>query len=403
MIPLSWTIWAWFASVLLLPYRPAAAAATWPSSIDELEDIMLLNTGEQARGFAVAVTPCSFSAQGNGRIAAAEWLRTAFHDMATGNVLTGKGGVDASIVFETGGIATEDIGPAFNTTLATFTPFLTSRSSMADLIALGVYTAVRSCGGPVVPIRAGRIDAEVAAPPGVPLPQNSLDTFLGQFARVGFNATEMIAVVLCGHTLGGVHAADFPRIVIPGTVPNDFQHFDTTAATFDERIATEYISGTTEDPMVVGESTSTGLNADGRIFASDGNVTVTAMSDPETFSSVCTTMLQKMIEVVPSNTVLTDVIIPYDVKPSAIQLTLLDGGSYLSFTGQIRVRTTVVPASQIASVQLVYKDRNGGNACGSCIINANFEGNAAGFDDTFAVSPLLILVSTVELRYDIFL
>jgi len=396
MIPLSCTLWAWIASVLLLlPYRPAAAAATWPSSIDELEDIMLLNTGEQARGFAVAVTPCSFSAQGDGRIAAAEWLRTAFHDMATGNVLTGEGGVDASIVFETGGIATEDIGPAFNTTLATFTPFLTSRSSMADLIALGVYTSVRSCGGPVVPVRAGRIDAKVAAPPGVPLPQDPLDTFLGQFARVGFNATEMIAVVLCGHTLGGVHAADFPQVVVPGTVPNDFQHFDTTAAIFDERIATEYISGTTEDPLAVGISTSNGLNSDGRIFASDGKVTVTAMSDPETFSSVCTTMLQKLIEVVPSNVVLTDVIVPYDVKPSAIQLTLLDGGGYLTFTGQIRVRTTVVPASQIASVQLVYTDRNGGNACGSCIIDTVFEGNAAGFDDTFAVSPLLIFVLTL--------
>jgi hypothetical protein len=393
MIRPSLTILAWIAAVV--PYG-AAAAPNWPSSIDELEDIMLLDTGYQARGFAVPVTPCSFSAQGNGRIAAAEWIRTAFHDMATGNVVLGTGGLDASIVFELGGIATENIGAAFNTTLTTFVPFLSSRSSMADLIALGVHTAVRSCGGPVVPIRAGRIDAVAAGPPGVPLPQNSVGTFVGQFARMGFNATEMIAVVLCGHTLGGVHATDFPQIVAPGTVPNDFQHFDSTTA-FDEKIASEYISGTTIDPLVVGISKSSGRNSDGRIFASDGNVTVKAMSDPATFAEVCTMVLQKMIEVVPSGTALTDAIVPYDIKPSAIQLTLLDGGGDLSFTGQIRVRTTVRPANQITSLQLVYKDRNGGNACGNCIIKASYKGSAAGFDDNFAVSVPLALALTVEI------
>ena len=106
---------------------------TWPSPSDELEDIMFLNTGYRARGFAVAVTPCSFSAQGNGRIAAAEWIRTAFHDMATGNVETGVGGLDASLVYELGG---DNIGPAFQTTFETFAPFLSTRSSMADIVAL---------------------------------------------------------------------------------------------------------------------------------------------------------------------------------------------------------------------------------------------------------------------------
>lgn len=129
-----------------LHHRVAAVSVpTWPSSSDELEDIMFLNTGYRARGFAVAVTPCSFSAQGDGRIQAAEWIRTAFHDMATGNVKTGVGGLDASLVHELGG---DNIGPAFQTTFETFAPFLSTRSSMADIIALGVYTAVRSCHGP---------------------------------------------------------------------------------------------------------------------------------------------------------------------------------------------------------------------------------------------------------------
>lgn len=380
MIRPSWTIQVCIAS--LLQYGAAAAAApTWPSSIDELEDIMLLNTGYRARSFAVAVTPCSFSAQGNGRIASGEWIRTSFHDMATGNVFTGEGGLDASLVFELGG---DNIGEAFATTLTTFAPFLSSKSSMADLIALGVYTAVRSCGGPVVPIKTGRIDATVAGPPGVPLPQNSLFTFENQFARTGFNTTEMIAVTACGHTVGGVHAVNFPQIVPLGTAPNDYQHFDKTTA-FDEKIASEYIAGVSIDPLTVGPSKASGRDSDARVFAADGNVTIKAMSDPATFASMCSTMLQKMIEVVPTGVVLTDPILPYEIKPNAIQLTLLNGGSEILFAGEVRVRTTVRPASQIASVQLVYKDRSGGHSCGSCTISTNQKGTAAGFDDSFSV------------------
>ena len=367
----------------------ATAVPTWPSSIDELEDIMFLNTGYRSRGFSVAVTPCSFSAQGNGRIAAAEWIRTAFHDMATGSVFTGIGGLDASLVFETND--GENIGTAFNTTLTTFAPFLSSRASMADIIAMGVYTAVRSCGGPVVPIRTGRIDATAAGPEGVPLPQNPTETFINQFARVGFNTTEMIAVTACGHTLGGVHAADFPQIVTPGTVANDFQHFDSTTI-FDEKVASEFVSGITANPLVVGPSVGNGQNSDGRVFAADGNVTIKAMANPSTFASTCQTMLQKLIEVVPSGTVLTDPITPYEVKPYAVQLTLLDGGATISFTGDIRVRTTVRPASQIANVQLVYKDRSGGTSCGSCIINTSYKGAATGFDDSFTVRSFKTII-----------
>lgn len=383
MIRHVWTILTCIVGVLQYGAVPAAAAPTWPSSIDELEDIIMLNTGYRARGFAVAVTPCSFSAEGNGRIAAAEWLRTAFHDMATGSVFTGTGGLDASLIFELGG---DNIGPAFVTTLTTFAPFLTSRSSMADIIAAGVYTAVRSCGGPAVPIKAGRIDATAAGPPGVPLPQNSLFTFQSQFERTGFNVTEMIAVTACGHTIGGVHASNFPDIVTVGSAPpDDFVHFDATTV-FDEKIASEYVAGKTTDPLSVGPCVTPKKCSDVRVFEADGNVTIAAMANPATFRNMCQAMLQKMIEVVPSGTVLTAPISPYDIKPNAIQLTLLAGGTSLLFTGEIRVRTTVRPASQIASVQLVYKDRTGASTCGSCTISTTSKGTAAGFDDSFVVS-----------------
>ncbi|KAI4102702.1 MAG: hypothetical protein L6R37_004233 [Teloschistes peruensis] len=366
-------------SLLFTRLHGAAAAPTWPSSVDELEDIMFLNTGYRARGFATAVTPCSFSAQGPGRIAAAEWIRTAFHDMATGNVFQGTGGLDASLVFELGG---DNVGPAFETTLTTYAPFLTSRSSMSDIIAMGIYTAVRSCGGPVVPIKTGRIDAIEAGPPGVPQPQNSLFTFQNQFQRTGFDTSQMIAVTACGHTVGGVHAANFPQIVPPGSAPNDYKLMDSTTK-FDEKIASEYVAGKSTDPLTVGPAQAAGKASDLRVFSADGNATISKLADPATFASTCQAMLQKMIEVVPSSTTLTDPIAAYDVKPAALQLTLQPGGSQLQFSGEIRVRTTSRPASQISTVQLVYKDRAGGSDCGGCKISATQKGTAAGFDDSF--------------------
>jgi hypothetical protein len=182
-------ILAWVVSLLLL-LQHGAAVPTWPSSVDELEDIQQLVTGYRDKGFTTILGACGTSVNGVDRNAGAEWVRTAFHDMAPANVLTGIGGLDASLAFELN--SGENIGAAFNTTLTTFTPFLTSRSSMADIIAMGVYTAVRNCGGPVVPITTGRIDATVAGPLGVPLPQNGFGIFTNQFGRMGFNITEMI-------------------------------------------------------------------------------------------------------------------------------------------------------------------------------------------------------------------
>ncbi|KAI4221750.1 MAG: hypothetical protein L6R36_006665 [Xanthoria steineri] len=364
--------------VLLLCLRWAVAAPTWPSSVDELEDIMMLNTGYRARGFANAVTPCSAGA-GPGRVTAAEFIRTAFHDMATANVYLGTGGLDASIVFELNNGGGDNIGQAFPTSLAYFAPFFSRRSSMADIIAMSMYTAVRACGGPAIPVKTGRVDATEAGPPGVPLPQNSLFTFQNQFARMGFNPTQMIQVVACGHTLGGVHASNFPQIVPVSSAPNDVKQFDDTAK-FDSKIASDYVSGRSTDPLVVGPSQAARRASDLLVFNSDGNATITTMADLTYYTNTCRTLLQKMIDVVPAGVSLTDPIAPYDIKPVALQLTLQNGGSEIQFAGEIRVRTTSRPASQISSVQIVYKDRTEG---GSNKISATQKGTAAGFDDNF--------------------
>ena len=76
---------------------------------------------------------------------------------------------------------------------------------------------VAECGGPTIPLRMGRIDALVAGPAGVPQPQQDLASHTASFRRQGFNPTEMIGLVACGHTFGGVRTPDFPDIV-PATV-----------------------------------------------------------------------------------------------------------------------------------------------------------------------------------------
>jgi hypothetical protein len=184
-------------------------AYTWPDpKIDPIEDLYV------GSAFIAPIQSCDGTfPRGPGTQTAAEWLRTAYHDMATADVVAGTGGIDGSIGFETD--RQENKGAAFNNSIQLF--FEGSQIpgiSMSDLIALGAVVAVRSCGGSKmsIPLRVGRVDATEAGPLGVPEPQEDLDTHIADFKRQGFNMTEMIGLVACGHTIGGVHQEDFPDI-----------------------------------------------------------------------------------------------------------------------------------------------------------------------------------------------
>lgn len=171
-----------------------------------LEHILVDTHGAYASGFAFAITPCTYyvsGAQTLGRETAAQWLRVAFHDFVTAHVSEGTGGIDASIGFET--LREEDSGTAFNDSLLFFRPFVSSKVSMADLIAISVSVSVGNCGGPQIPVRGGRIDATEAGPFGVPAPDTDLHTTLQYFANSGFNQVDSIGLTACGHTMGSVH------------------------------------------------------------------------------------------------------------------------------------------------------------------------------------------------------
>lgn len=362
------------------------ADPTWPNDFDDFEEVMYQVFGFKARNFADMVFPCD-NEPVPGRFSSAEWLRTGFHDMATANTFFGIGGLDASIQYET--TNEENGGPAFVNTLTFMSPFFNKKTSLADLIALGVYTSVRSCQGPIVPVRYGRLDATARGPTGIPEVQNNVFTFQQQFQRMGFSPTEMIQLVACGHTIGGVHSDPNSRIVPPGTLEKDVGPLDSTPAVYDSHVVTDYLNGSTPNPLVTGPSVALGHHADFRIFSSDGNATVIGMASDSAFQSVCQDMLGRMIDVVPSDVSLTAPIKPYDVKPSNLQLLLDTDGKTLKWTGYIRVRTTELPQDGIEGLTITYKDRSGGSECGgSCSFTITQEGVGTGFDEAFAVSSL---------------
>lgn len=209
-------------SLALAGVTEHGAAYTWPSPMfDELERLRFEHRvpGRLTRDLTplIGVFPCDnpevVAKRVPGNSVLAEWIRTAYHDMATADVDAGTGGLDASIAWELDRV--ENTGDGLNQTIGFLSGFQGPLISMADLIALGVVLAVEACSNGTVhiPYRGGRVDAPRPGPTGVPEPHEDLEAHTASFRRQGFSATEMIGLVACGHTMGGVHGVDFPEIV----------------------------------------------------------------------------------------------------------------------------------------------------------------------------------------------
>ena len=377
-----------FLAALLPLASVTGADPTWPSPYDELEEVMFQVFSFRARNFGDTVSPCDNEASGPGRLQAAEWLRAAFHDVASHNAFTGLGGLDGSLQFELS--RSENNGPGFRTMFEFMSTFYSREASMADLVALGVYFSVRSCGGPIIPFSPGRVDAtEAGLGSQVPQVGDTAPVFTNRFLRMGFTQAEMIQMVACGHTLGGVHSAQFPSIVPEGSAENNVQPVDSTPAEFDNLIAVEYVAGNTSNPLVVGPSVALNRHSDAKVFGSDGNTTISTLTDPDAFRSTCQSILERMINSVPSGVTLADPLAPYAVKPVALQLSLNNFAETIRFEGYIRLHTTTLPADADTQVRIIYKNRNGGSDCGSgsdCSFLTAVGGITQGFDDDFLVS-----------------
>jgi hypothetical protein len=332
------------AYLLLLTVATLTQAAFfYPDAVSsEIEHILVDTHGAYASGFADAITPCSnyvSGAQTFGRETAAQWLRVAFHDFVTARVDKGTGGIDASIGFET--LREEDSGSAFNDSFAFFRPYVNARVSMADIVALSVSMSVGNCGGPQIPVRGGRIDATGMGEEGVPAPETSLEQTLEFFANAGFNQVDSIGLTACGHTMGSVHHGGFPTVVGPEAVtPSNTAggiHFDSTVDVFDMKVVHEYIDGTGNQGGPLVTSFNESSRSDLRLYESDGNATMYQLYEQEeSFLNTCVPLMQRMVETVPKEVVLSDIISPMAVKPVNATFDFASDGS-LVFKGYIRV------------------------------------------------------------------
>ncbi|KAF4963061.1 hypothetical protein FSARC_8892 [Fusarium sarcochroum] len=357
----------------------------WPSEYDEIEDIFSLQSGYLGRNFSSGVTPCSQGGNVKGRQNAAQWIRTAFHDVITHEKSGKTGGLDASIFFET--TRPENNARAFNNTFNFFNYLTSTKASAADLLAMSVVVSHSACGGKTkIPFRYGRLDADEAGPFGVPEAHSSLDTTLNRFKAAGFNKEEMITLVACGHTLGGVHSNDFPQIV-PGSqnMYNDtVEPFDSSPHEFDNKIATDYVQGSTSNPLVIGANNT--LNSDKRIFSSDRNKTIQSFAKKASlFESRCAKLFEQMIDTVPRESRLSSPLESVDIKPYIVELSL-NGDFDLIFRGRVRVRTTEGARAgrdpTNLAIHLTYSDRRGK---GNIQIETTCSGASAGlYGETFA-------------------
>ncbi|KAH7097607.1 hypothetical protein BKA62DRAFT_774081 [Auriculariales sp. MPI-PUGE-AT-0066] len=128
----------WTIAVNLLS---AASAWTWPNpQFEDLDSARWDIDGYAPRlaigaGLRPDCTPW-IRGPGHGRSNAADWVRTAFHDMATYDPVTGMGGLDASIRLEAG--RPENAGNGFSMTLLFFRNSPGRYLSMADILALAL-------------------------------------------------------------------------------------------------------------------------------------------------------------------------------------------------------------------------------------------------------------------------
>ena len=338
-----------------------------PLILNELEHIYFDNTGPG--GFKTGIEPCtnyvdSTTGLNNntlGRQTSAQWIRTSFHDFVTADVAAGTGGLDASIGFET--LRAENVGTAFNDSLFFFSFFVTDKSSMADLIAVGTAMAVGACGGPQIPLRGGRIDATGPGETGVPEPETDIKTTLADFSGAGFNQADAIALTACGHTMGGVHHSTFPQVVKASAIgPNNAGGriaFDDTVANDDINVVKQYLDGSGNGGGPLVTTTNKTVQSDLRLYSSDQNVTVERLGQSsDVFRSTCSTLFARMLDTVPRGVSLTPALDPTGVKHANISLNVDWHGS-MTLSGFFRYIVTngAAPAPNSLIVNVI--DRNG--------------------------------------------
>ena len=209
--------------------------------------------------------------------------------------------------------------------------------------------AVGNCGGPHIEMKGGRVDATEAGPTGVPEPETGIQDTLTDFSNAGFVTDDAITLTACGHTMGGVHRAQFPQVVpassVSSTNTDGRVAFDETVSTFDVSVVSDYVKGTGTKGGPLVTTTNSTVNSDFRIYNSDNNGTMSRLSQSaDYFSGQCSDIFQRMLETIPGGVTLTSAVDPTsstNLKPYGVTLDVNWKGD-MTLAGNFRVRSPLI-------------------------------------------------------------
>ncbi|RKO84295.1 heme peroxidase [Blyttiomyces helicus] len=258
---LHFTTQAMFPRILCAAAALAAAAplvSALPNDVSNRHDFIYQEFADKVKLF-IAENGCGGDSSRNpktGRVLPPLWLRLIFHD--SGDVsLKGEGGdappvsrvvslrpsphpfrpdstatwfqsngsfgLDGSIIFELGRPGNEGLAIA---DMAHHTSVL-----MPDTMNLAAIATIAACGGPEIQFTSGLKHPGPDPHHLLPLPSDPNELSVENMFRMGFNASQVVAIVTGSHTLGGLHAANNPHLT-----SLEFAPFDFTPTVFDNNI-----------------------------------------------------------------------------------------------------------------------------------------------------------------------
>ena len=239
---------------------------------------------------------------------------------------------------------------------------------VSDLISLGTVMASGACGGFTVRLRAGRTDATAAGPSGVPLPETDLQDTLNQFGNTGFVTDDTITLTACGHSIGGVHKAQFPQVDTTNTTgtltgSDGRLAFDGTVNSVDYNVASDYMHGTglKGGPLVTTSNVT--VRSDLRLYEADQNQTIDRLAQSNSyFTGQCAGVFNRMIETVPSGTQFINPAIDptstTNLKPYGVYLSV-DFKGNMVLTGSFRYVQVSGAAAAPGSLTIALINRAG--------------------------------------------
>ncbi|RKO88230.1 heme peroxidase [Blyttiomyces helicus] len=301
---------AMFARVLYAAFVLAAAAplasaqAHLPDNVTNRRDFIYQLFADRVKLF-VAENGCGGDSAKNpktGRVLPPLWLRFIFHDSATWFQSNGSFGFDGSIVNELGrpgneGLAIADMAHhVFPGSLGNFSDH--TSILMPDSMNLAAIATIAACGGPEIKFTSG------LAHPGpdphhlLPLPSDSNALSVENMFRMGFNASQTVAIVTGSHTLGGVHGANNPHLT-----SLEFAPFDFTPTVFDNDIFKQVLAGDCRIPFDCFMAQNEPFKTFVELFANDQDAFFTAYADAyqfmETFNNLANPLFTHKIDLTP--------------------------------------------------------------------------------------------------------